>query len=315
MNQKLVINHIRSASREMIRQLGLLDNQFSAYGTPSQCHALIEIAALGVVNMGELASLLNLDKSTMSRIVAQLINLNLCNMQSDENDRRNKLITLSKKGKEVVARIHADADAQVKQALNNLGEEEQALVVRGLSIYAKALKRAALQNKYQIRKLKTSDMPQLIKLIKSVWAEFGFDHNHPDSSHYNEELNQTYESYAVSKSDYFVLMSDNKIIGGVGFAPLPGTNKSICELKGMYLSSHVRGLGLGALLIKHVLNAARKIGFQECYLETMDFMHGANKLYQKSGFVKLDKPLGTTGHHWTNCWYIKKLNEGENNDK
>lgn len=307
MKQQLVINHIRSASREMIRQLGLLDNQFSAYGTPSQCHALIEIAALGVVNMGELASLLNLDKSTMSRIVAQMIKLDLCDMQPDENDRRNKLITLTKKGRATVAKIDSDAEHQVKSALNMLSEDDKDLVVRGLSIYAKALKRSALIDKYQVRKLKVDDMPQLIKLIKTVWAEFGFDHNHPDSSHYNEELNQTFEIYSAPKSEYFVLMHDNKIIGGVGFCPLPGAKKSICELKGMYLSSQVRGLGLGTVLIKHVLHAASKIRFQECYLETMDFMHGANRLYQKSGFVKLDKPIGNTGHHWTNCWYIKKL--------
>lgn len=52
-----------------------------------------------------------------------------------------------------------------------------------IEIYLRTSKRSALLNNYHIRKLKEDDLPQLIKLIKAVWAEFGFDHNHPDSSH------------------------------------------------------------------------------------------------------------------------------------
>jgi len=36
-------------------------------------------------------------------------------------------------------------------------------------------------------------------------------------------------------------------------------------------------------------------------------MHGANSLYQKLGFKKLNKPKGKTGHTWTNCWYIRDI--------
>jgi len=57
------------------------------------------------------------------------------------------------------------------------------------------------------------------------------------------------------------------------------------------------------------LQAAEFEGFKQCYLETMNFMHGANTLYKKFGFIKQDKPMGETGHHWTNCWYLKNLDE------
>ena len=67
------------------------------------------------------------------------------------------------------------------------------------------------------------------------------------------------------------------------------------------------GLGLGKILLRHVLDKMKQEGFKECYLETMNFMNQANLLYQKSGFNRLDRPKGDTGHSWTNCWYIKKL--------
>lgn len=141
--------------------------------------------------------------------------------------------------------------------------------------------------------------------------EFSFDSSHPQATIFEDELHRTYEAYTSKKSNYYVLISGKKIVGGVGFVPLIGVNENICELKGMYLSSQLRGLGLGSRLLKKTLQNAQEEGFKKCYLETMKFMHGANMLYKRSGFMKLDKPMGKTGHSWTNCWYIKKLDEND----
>lgn len=150
-------------------------------------------------------------------------------------------------------------------------------------------------------------MPQLVNLIKTVWAEFGFDSSHPKAAIFEDELHKTYETYTSKKSHYYVLVNGKKIIGGIGFAPLIGSSENTCELRGMYLASQLRGRGLGSVLLKKALHDAHEEGFKKCYLETMDFMHGANTLYIKFGFMKLDNPMGNTGHSWTDCWYIKKL--------
>lgn len=307
MQQDVLISHIRSASREMIRQFGLLNNRFASIGSTSQCHALVELDAHGVMNLGQLSSVLNLEKSTTSRLVTQLFDKGICHIQPDKNDRRNKLISLTKKGVVLVKTIHFEAKLQVKKALDLLSEKEKNTVVDGLSIYAKALKRSRLKHEYKVRNLIRKDVPQLIYLIKTVWAEFGFDSNHADAVYFESELNKTYESYMIKNSNYFVLVQGEKIVGGAGYGPLPGVDENICELKGMYLSSQLRGLGLGAVLLQKILVETQKQGFKKCYLETMDFMHGANTLYKKFSFMKLDKPIGNTGHNWTNCWYIKEF--------
>lgn len=309
-----VITQIRSASREMVRQFGFLNNRFSSIGSTSQCHALVELDFHGVMNMGQLSTVLNLDKSTASRLVMHLCEKEICQIQCDEHDRRNKLISLTKKGLQLVNEIHHEANLQVKQALDMMSKEEQTIVLQGITAYAKALKRSRLQGEYEVRKLKKSDMPQLVNLIKTVWTEFGFDLNHPKTEIFEDELHNTYETYTSKKSQYYVLVDGKKIIGGIGFTPLIGANGNICELKGMYISSQVRGQGLGSVLLKKALHAASEEGFKKCYLETMNFMHGANTLYKKFGFMKLDKPMGNTGHSWTNCWYIKNIEENNSNE-
>lgn len=306
-----LITQIRSASREMVRQFGLLDTYFSSIGSNSQCHALVELDSCGVMTLGQLSSVLNLDKSTTSRLVTQLCERGICQIQADEHDRRNKLISLTREGLRCVNEIHKEARLQVKLALDMMSKEEQTTVLKGLTVYAKALKRSRIHNEYSVRKLQKDDMPQLVNLIKTVWIEFGFDSNHPKASIFEEELHSTYETYMTKKSNYYVLTHGKKIVGGVGFAPLIGANEHICELKGMYLSSQLRGLGLGSVLLKKALQKAQATGFEKCYLETMDFMHGANTLYKKFGFKSLDKPMGNTGHNWTNCWYVKNLDENE----
>ena len=121
-------------------------------------------------------------------------------------------------------------------------------------------------------------MPQLINLIKTVWKEYGFDSSHPKADIFEDELHRTFETYTAKKSSYYVLVNGTKIMGGAGYTPLTGTNENICELKGMYLSAQLRGLGLGSVLLKKVLQQAQDEGFKQCYLETMDFMNGANSL-------------------------------------
>src|SRR5471030_1259673 len=98
MKTNTLIPHIRSASREMVRQFGLLNNRFASIGSTSQCHALVELDSHGVMNLGQLASVLNLEKSTISRLITQLFDQGICHIQPDECDRRNKLISLTKTG-------------------------------------------------------------------------------------------------------------------------------------------------------------------------------------------------------------------------
>ena len=55
------------------------------------------------------------------------------------------------------------------------------------------------------------------------------------------------------------------------------------------------------------LQAARGFGFRQCYLETLRGMDAAMRLYERSGFRRLEAPLGATGHGGCNAVYLLKL--------
>ena len=61
------------------RKLGVLeDGEMACCGiSMAQCHALVEIGRAGSISLVELAKLLDLDNSTMSRTVNNLVNSKL----------------------------------------------------------------------------------------------------------------------------------------------------------------------------------------------------------------------------------------------
>lgn len=156
-----------------------------------------------------------------------------------------------------------------------------------------------------IRKIKKEDNAQIAIVIRDVFIEL--DAPKTGTAYEDPILDTLYEVYNKGNSVYFVIEQDGEIIGGSGIAPLENGSKEICELQKMYFSPKARGKGLGEEMILKCLDFAKEVGFEKCYLETLDMMKDAQKLYQKVGFKYLEEPLGCTGH--TNCpvWMMKEL--------
>jgi len=71
----------------------------------SQCHILLEIGKEKEASIVELASILNLDTSTLSRSIDGLVNIGLVNRQQNTNDRRYVCVSLSQQGKNIFESI------------------------------------------------------------------------------------------------------------------------------------------------------------------------------------------------------------------
>jgi putative acetyltransferase len=95
--------------------------------------------------------------------------------------------------------------------------------------------------------------------------------------------------------------------GGGGIAPLTGGDAGTCELRKMYFLLSLRGAGAGAAPIARCLDAARGFGFQRGYLETLTGMDAAMRVYERSGFQRIDAPLGATGHGGCNRFYLRDI--------
>jgi putative acetyltransferase len=158
---------------------------------------------------------------------------------------------------------------------------------------------------WHIRAIETKDNQSVAILIRSVFDEMEIPK--VGTAYEDPYLDLMFEAYSKPKSMYFVVESEGEIVGCAGVAPLENGDPKICELQKMYFLPKTRGLGIGAQMMEKCLEQARVFGFEKCYIETMPFMHAAQKLYKKSGFEYLDEPMGCTGHNSCPVWMLKAL--------
>ena len=302
----IMVKEIRQHSRQMVRELDLLKGIFQDSGCSySQCHALFEIEQKGILNLMELSNLLLLDKSTTSRLVKGLMEQGLVKMGKTEKDQRQKLYSLTENGQKTVDFNNEKASAQVAKAIQLLDKEEQLKVEEGLKLYARALGRSRLQSGFEIRPIRQEDNQRVGRLIREVMTEYGAVGE--GYSIEDPEVDQMYEAFNNDRAVFFVICKDDDILGCGGIGPLVGGESQICELKKMYFLPELRGMGFGKRIVSLCLEEARRMAYQECYLETVERMWQANLLYKKMGFQVLSKPKGCTGHSGCDSWYIKKL--------
>ncbi|TDO71585.1 putative acetyltransferase [Flavobacterium chryseum] len=156
-----------------------------------------------------------------------------------------------------------------------------------------------------IRRIKKEDNQAVAQLIRSVFDEMEIPK--VGTAYADPYLDLMFEEYNKPKSVYFVVETEGRIVGSAGIAPLENGDQAICELQKMYFLPETRGLGIGSEMMEKCLNEAKAFGFEKCYIETMPFMHAAQKLYVKSGFEYLDAPMGCTGHNSCPVWMLKVL--------
>ncbi len=156
-----------------------------------------------------------------------------------------------------------------------------------------------------LRPLTQADNAAMAEIVRSVLTEFGCTGE--GFAIHDPEVDNLFEAYSHARSAYYVVECDGKVVGGGGIAPLRGTYQNICELQKFYILPEYRGRGFGKQLLEQCLAFAQTQHFQRCYIETVEKMNLAASLYKKLGFEAIGMPLGNTGHHACDRWYVRVL--------
>ncbi len=145
-----------------------------------------------------------------------------------------------------------------------------------------------------IRLIEKGDNPIIAQAIRKVLVDLGVPK--VGTAYADKALDCMFETYQKPRTAYFVLERNGVLLGGSGIAPLDNYEGNVCELQKMYFLPEARGLGLGTQMMEFCVAKAQEFKFEKIYLETMEYMTPAQKLYKKVGFKYLDGPLGNTGH-------------------
>jgi DNA-binding MarR family transcriptional regulator len=113
--------------------------------SPSEARALIELASARGIAQGELASVLQLDKSTVSRLAASLERKGWVRRGRDEDNQRYVRLYLTSQGAELAARVWRTWLSQQARILAGLSADERAGLTAGLRGLVRGLAAEGLQ--------------------------------------------------------------------------------------------------------------------------------------------------------------------------
>jgi len=109
--------------------------------TVSQCQTLIQIGKKDEVSIVELASILGLDASSLSRTINSMVNIGLVSRILNPSDRRFVSITLTENGKNLFEKIENSYNSYYSKVFEFIPEEKREQVLENFIVFSDALKK------------------------------------------------------------------------------------------------------------------------------------------------------------------------------
>ena len=131
------IDILRSLNYELVKNLGLFKRR--ANMAFSQRPILYHIDNHPGLSIRELAALLYVDHSTMSRNIKKMEQDGWVEIYQDETDKRRKIIALSPEGSKLLTEATESINQTIGQALNLLTKEEVEAIIENVRKYNHAL--------------------------------------------------------------------------------------------------------------------------------------------------------------------------------
>jgi DNA-binding MarR family transcriptional regulator len=134
-------SYLRELIRILVRDLGILEkSDTSCCGvTISQCHAIVEIGRSEEISLNELAKTLNLDKSTMSRTINNLVKSGLVIREMHPEDRRYVTIKLTDEGMDTFKNIESRMKEYYKNIFQSIPDNKREQVLESLKLLTEAV--------------------------------------------------------------------------------------------------------------------------------------------------------------------------------
>jgi len=156
-----------------------------------------------------------------------------------------------------------------------------------------------------IKQIEEKENVSTAKMIRNVFIEL--DAPQKGTVYSDPTTDNLYELFKTPKSIFFIAKIGEEVIGSCGVYPTEGLTEKCAEIVKFYLSQEYRGKGIGKELMQKCFRSAKEFKYEQLYLESLTQFSKAVGIYESLGFIKLNEPLGNTGHNSCNVWMLKKL--------
>jgi DNA-binding MarR family transcriptional regulator/GNAT superfamily N-acetyltransferase len=287
--ERALVERVRSFNRAVTERVGALNDHFlGREHSLGEARLLWEIGVEGA-EVRELRSRLELDSAYVSRLLRALERQGLVVVEASADDRRARHARLTTAGQAERAELDRRADGFAESILEPLSRGQQARLTAAMA-EVEALLMASTVRIVMSDPRSTDAQWCLEQYVQELNERFdaGWDPARSISAHAHE---------MTPPAGLFLVASLRQEPVGCGALKFHGDAPA--ELKRMWVSPQVRGLGLGRRLLSELERHAREAGVTVLRLETNRALTEAVALYRRSGYQEVaafnDEPYA---HHW-----------------
>lgn len=280
MKRNDIVTEIRGFNRFYTNILGLLDQHIIDSGySLTEARILFEIGKTDTCTANQLCSILDIDRSYMSKIINKFEKNQLISRNVSNTDSRNIEIHMTEKGKTVLHDLENRANTQIEDLISKFDMEECEKLIGGIRTVKKYFSRATKD--IRIRPYQKDDIKYVIDRQLSLYEA---------ERHFTTDIWKDYltkgvialvEKFDAKKDCMFILECDGSPSGCVA---ITHTKDDMAQLRYFFLEPELRGLGVGTALLNKALDFCRQKKYPHVFLWTVSAQESARILYKKAGF-------------------------------
>ncbi|MFD8505629.1 GNAT family N-acetyltransferase [Streptomyces sp. NPDC059687] len=284
------IESVRRFNRVITQRVGALEDAYLSREHSLGLSRLLWEIGPGGAEVRILRSRLSLDSGYLSRQLRRLESEGLVTTDPDENDGRVRTVRLTHAGASERALLDRSSDELAASMLEPLTASQRERLVAAMA----EVERLVIASLVRIE-ITDPREPDARFCLRSYFAELGrrFDGGFDPA----QSIPAGDQEMSLPDGLLLVATVQGSPVGCGALKLHPDTG--IAEVKRMWVSSGVRGLGLGRRLLECLAESASTRGMSTLRLETNQTLTEARRLYETAGFVEVeafnDEPYA---HHW-----------------
>jgi DNA-binding MarR family transcriptional regulator/GNAT superfamily N-acetyltransferase len=285
---------LRRFNRTYTQRVGALDDSYLGLGWPLGASRLIfEIGEAGTT-VRELRERLDLDSGYLSRLLRRLARAGVVLLEPDAADRRRRLVTLTREGREVRREVDRRSEDRAATLIAPLTERQRGRLSEALAT-ADLLVRAAT---VRLRTVAPDD-PVAVEAVRRYFAEL--DERFPGGFDPGGASTSDVAAMSAPVGVFVVATSEGEPVACGGVQQIgPRTG----EVKRMWVHPDWRGAGLGARMLAHLEDCARDLGHRRINLDTNGTLVEAISMYGRAGYRPVEP---YNDNPYAEAWFAKDL--------
>ncbi|EHO84771.1 hypothetical protein HMPREF0984_00828 [Eubacterium sp. 3_1_31] len=275
-----IVTEIRGFNRFYTNILGLLDQQIIDSGySLTEARILFEISKTDICTANQLCSILDIERSYMSKIINKFEKKDLIKRRKYGKDNRNIEIQLTEKGMTVFHDLNNRANKQIEDLLEKLNIEDCEKLLNGIRTVKRYFTKATKNIK--IRPYEERDISYVIDRQLSLYESERQFTTEIWKKYLTQGVISLIENFNPDKDCMLILECDGNASGCIA---ITHTEESVAQLRYFFLEPELRGLGAGKNLLDTALNFCREKKYSHVFLWTVSAQESARKLYKNAGF-------------------------------